>query len=298
MQPLIVCFILPSFLVFLLSTPVVRSDNSSVISNMMEDMGMKVPIECYTPPDLEEIFLRACGKVLSSNDTCPSVWNKFASAFGYKDPNDVTGDDYNDYFEAVPIVSSPSTVVFWSFVMRVIEEISEYPSITSSANQVASSIIITMATDDDVYCWCGSETQMLDTVNPCPLPGPTSVFWGKFSCSLAESTRGLAFWIGYGNRKGGAYQESSFFANYEFPKLTPDRVNGLVAIDIYDCSLSTGEKCGQGASLVRLQDEAKEKYGNEGYRCYEVCGNPTVEQQVPSLARSALDIIRNEQKSK
>ena len=264
----------------------------------MEDMGMTVPNKCYTPPDLEEIFLRACEKVLSSNDTCPLVWDKFASAFGNKDPNNVTGDDYNEYFEALPINSPPSTVVFWSSVKRVIEEISQYSSIISSANQDASSIVNAMVADDDVNCWCGNETHILDTVNPCPMPGPTSVFWGKFSCSLAESTTGLAFWIGYGDRKGGAYQEPSFFSTYEFPKLTPDRVNGLVVIDIYECSLGTGEKCAQGASLVRLQNEAVGKYGSEGYRCYEVCGNPTEEQQIPLLANSTLNIIRNEQESK
>ena len=54
-----------------------------------------------------------------------------------------------------------------------------------------------------------------------------------FSCLLGESAAGITFWIGYSDKAGGAYQDSSFFAKYEFPKLTPDRVKRLVIIDIY-----------------------------------------------------------------
>ena len=258
---------------------------------------MTVPNECYTPPDLENIFLRACVKVLNDNDTCPSVWSKFASAFGNKDPNNVTGDDYNDYFNAVPIVSNPNTVLFWSSVKNVIEEISKYPDISSSANQDSSSIVNTMIADGSVQCWCGNTTHLLDTVNACPMaPGPTTVFWQKFSCLLGESAEGITFWIGYGDKAGGAYQSSSFFAQYEFPKLTPDRVERLVIIDIYNCSMNTGERCGQG-TLAELQNQAMEKYGSAG-NCSEVCGNPSDKQQVSSLANTVLDIIREEQESK
>lgn len=261
---------------------------------------MTIPDQCYTPPDLEDIFIRACLKVLLNNNStqCESVWEAFTSAFGYKDPTTVVGENYKDYFSAVPIVSDPDTVLFWSSVINVIEEISKQPRISSSANQASSSIINRMRIDNGVQCWCGNETDLLDTVNPCPMmPGPTTVFWQKFSCLLGESAEGISFWVGYGDKQGGAYQDTSFFANYEFPKLTPDRVNRLVVIDMYDCDNSTGERCGE-KSLQTLQNQAVEKYGSTGYRCYEVCGNPQDEQQVPSLAEHALDIIRREQGSK
>ena len=210
----------------------------------------------------------------------------------------MTGDDYNDYFDVVPIVSPPNTVLFWSSVINVTKEISKYPNISSSANQVSSSIINAMIADDGVNCWCGNKTHHLDVVNPCPMvPGPTTVFWEKFSCLLGESATGSTFWIGYGDKAGGAYQNSSFFANYEFPKLTSDRVKRLVVIVMYDCSMNTGETCRLG-TLVELQNEAMEKYGSAGFQCYEVCGDPSDEQQVSSLADRALEIIREEQGSK
>ena len=296
-QHIVALSFLPSLFILLLSTPV--WSNNSTMKDMMEDMGMTMPDECYTPPDLENIFIDACVKVFSSNVTqCESVWNDFANAFGFKDPNTVTGDDYNDYFNAVPIKSDPNTVIFWSSVMSVIEEISKNPDISSSANQDSSSIINAMRTDNGMQCWCGNETHIIDTVNPCPMPGPTTVFWEKFSCSLAESASGISFWVGNGDRTGGAYQSNSFFANYEFPKLTADRVNRLVVIDIFDCDSNTGEKCDEG-TLAELQNQAVEKYGNTtGYQCYEVCGNLQDKQQVPSIANNALGIIREEQGSK
>ena len=71
--------------------------------------------------------------------------------------------------------------------------------------------------DDCVQCWCENKTHTLDIVNLCPMPGPTTVFWEKFSCLLGESASGISFWVGYGDRSGGAYHSNSFFANCEFP---------------------------------------------------------------------------------
>lgn len=287
----------PLFIIFLAVTPAVRSGSDQAIDMkaMMEDMGRNMPVQCFTPPNLEEIFMRACEKVVKDRVTCAVAWRGFTSAFEFTDPNNVTGDDYKAYFEVLPISGTPNSVVFWSGVQGVIEEISNYPNITSSANEDASNIINTMTADDGVQCWCGNESAILDTTNPCPMT-PTTVFWQELSCLLGESTTGITYWVGYGDREGGAYQSSSFFANYEFPKLTPDRVKRLVVVDIHKCGADIGEECGEG-TLKKLQRQAERKYGRSaGYACYEVCGNPWDEQQVLSLANDTLDVIRHEQR--
>ena len=48
------------------------------------------------------------------SDKCPEAWKGFTSAFEFKDPNNITGDDYEAYFDALPIFSPPNSVVFWS----------------------------------------------------------------------------------------------------------------------------------------------------------------------------------------
>ena len=216
-----------------------------------------MPEGCFTLPDLEDIFLHACRKVIDDSDKCPAAWIAFSGAFGFKNSNNITQEDYLDYFDALPIYSPPNSM-FWSGVQDVIEEISVYPNISSSANQDASNIINTMTADDGVECWCENESTLLDTVNPCPTT-ITSVFWQEFSCALGESATGIAYWVGYGDRESGAYQSSSFFANYEFPKLTPDRVKRLVIIDVHECGKDIGEECGEG-TLRRLQRQAERKY--------------------------------------
>lgn len=294
---LVAAALLPSLLVlFLAIAPAVKAGNGDgdMMKKMMEDMGRSMPEGCFTSPDLEEIFLRACQKVIEDSDRCPAAWIAFSSAFGFKDPNNVTQEDYLDYLNVLPIFSPPNSVVFWSGVQGVIEEISIYPNISSSANQDASNIINTMTADDGVQCWCGNKSALLDTVNPCPSI-TTTIFWQQFSCSLGESATGIAYWVGYGDREGGAYQSSSFFANYEFPKLIPDRVKRLVIIDVHECDKDIGEECGEG-TLRQLQRQAEKKYGRGmGAKCYEVCGNPWEEPQVPAIANDTLDIIREEQ---
>ena len=101
--------------------------------------------------------------MVEDSDKCPEAWKGFTSAFEFKDPNNITGDDYEAYFDALPISSPPNSVVFWSGVQGVIEQISKYPNISSSANQDASNIINTMTADDGVECWCGNESAVLDS---------------------------------------------------------------------------------------------------------------------------------------
>ena len=70
---------------------------------------MTVSDECRTPPNLITLFLNACYKVYHIPYKCQAACKAFTSAFGYKDPNTVTGDDYNDYFDLLPIYSPRST---------------------------------------------------------------------------------------------------------------------------------------------------------------------------------------------
>ena len=56
----------------------------------MEDMGMVLSDEFYTPPDLEDIFLNTCNQLVGNHTKCQSAWKGFTDAFGYKDIDFVT----------------------------------------------------------------------------------------------------------------------------------------------------------------------------------------------------------------
>lgn len=265
--------------------------------NIMEDMGRNVSVSCFTPPNLSQIFSRACMKVLDDNITqCSFAWTAFKVAFGLKDPSAVTAEDYDTYFDVLPVKSPANTAVYWSgmSVESVVELLSQYPKISSIVNQVSSRIVNTMMKDDNVLCWCGNTTAFLDTVNPCPTT-PVVKFWEAFSCHFGESGRGIVFLIVDGNRKGGAFQNTSFFAKFEFPKLISARINRLVVININDCNSKIVEKCGEG-TLKQLEDQAVGKYGRGvGYHCEVVCGSASDKQKVALLANDTLQIIKEEQ---
>lgn len=285
-------FLLSVFMVFFVTSVSSKTTTDQDIK-MMEDMGRSVPKRCYTSPNLEIIFSRACGKVLNNVTRCSFAWTAFTLAFGYKDPNKVTEKDYKLFFDVLPVYSPPNSAVHWSGVKSVVKKLSEYPKVSSSANQVSSGIINGMATDNNVLCWCGNTTAFLDTVNPCPIT-PVVAFWKAFSFYFANSSVGVTFWIGDGSRKGGAFQNTSFFARIEFPNLQNNGVNKLVVINIRDCN-KNNEKCSQGTLKV-LENQAARKYGYFGYRCQEVCGNASDEKKIDNLVNGCLKIIKEEQK--
>ena len=264
---------------------------------MMEDMGRSVPDRCFTPSNLKSVFLRACKGVLNGNVTrCSFAWTSFRLAFGRKDPNTITLKDYDTYFDVLPIKSRANSAIYWSgaSLENVVEEISKEPMILSSVNHDSSYIINTMMKDYNVTCWCGNKTAFLDTSNPCPIT-PVVSFWQAFSSHFGESGRGIVYYIGDGNRAEGAYQNTSFFASFELPKLISDRVNKLVVIDIYDCNNEMVEKCGE-RTLKVLENRAMSKYGSLGYECEEVCGNTSDVQLISLLANDTLQVIREEQR--
>ena len=265
-------------------------------NKMMEDMGRSVPNRCFTPRNLESVFLRACKVVLNNNTTqCSFAWIAFKVAVGFKDPKSVTAEDYSTYFDVLPVISPANSAVYWSGmnIKNIVKEISEQPKISSSVNQVSSRIINIMIEDDNVMCWCGNTTAFLDTVNPCPIT-PVVAFWQAFSRHFGEAGRGVVYFIGDGNKENGVYQNLSFFASFEFPKLN-SRINRLVVIDIYDCDGNMVEICGEGTLKV-LEDKAISKYGKDvGYNCEVVCANSSDTQKVSLLVNQTLQIIREEQ---
>lgn len=250
---------------------------------------MTMQDECYTPKNIKSFFLNSCNDVLKDANKCQNAFVAFYEGFGQKDPNTVTESDYNAYFGILPVVSAPNSALFWSGVINVIEKVSQYPGISSSATQASSLIINKMYASYNVMCWCGNTTDYFDFYNPCP-PTPTYMFWAQFSILLGKSATGVAFWAAYGNRDGGAYSPDSFFAKYELPNMV--KVKRLVVIDIYNPN-KKGEKCEQG-SLALLRNEAVNIYGNDGYQCSVINGDPTDPKQVDTLAAATYAIIQKE----
>ena len=248
---------------------------------------------CYTLPNFQELFIDSCLIVLKDDanvETCQNAWETFSSGFAFKDPMMVKLDDYKAYFDLLEIKSKPNSVVFWSGVMNLIEEVSKTTKIpiSSSFTQPASSIINNMTVYPD--CWCGNDSG-IDYINPCPLM-PSISFWAKLSSLLGKSASGISFWVGNGERNGSAFRNISLFSKYEFPNPNPPGDTKLVVLDIH--RMGIGEVCSNG-SLAELQNLATEKFGEDGYTCYDVYGNVADPTMLMELSDDVLDIIAEEQ---
>ena len=114
----------------------------------------------------------------------------------------------------------------------------------------------------------------------------TAAFWARFSVKFAQSAQGTAFFLGYGEKKNGAFNNmSSFFSQHELPNLSPPRVTEVVVMVVTN---GTGESCGKG-TLVTLQERILAR--NLKFSCYDIFGNPTVTSQVEALSTCASKII-------
>ena len=266
--------------------------------------------DCFTPRNITADFNSSCYQAANfskvnltssapnantigfpADTVCPEAWNNFMNAFAGKDPSTVNLSDYDGYYAVLPITPGANEVLFWSGTPMITDFVSTMNSKICSSFTLASSVIVNGLGID--VCWCGNASGGIEYDNPCP-PMPTTSFWASFSCMLGVNAKGTVFWLAWGERPGGTFQMGNFFALYEFPALVAPRVTKLVVFDVHREGM--GESCGEG-SLVTLENEAKSKFSEKGYLCYNIFGDAKTtnmsEQQ--RLAEMIVPLIRMEQ---
>ena len=134
------------------------------------------------------------------------------------------------------------------------------------------------------YCTLFTLADGIDYTNQCPC-SVTVAFWERFSMQFALSAQGTAFYLGYGEKPGGTFQPTSFFAVHELPNLSPPRVSNVVVMVVTD---STGESCGKG-TVATLENRIRAR--NLDFSCYDIFGDPTITSQVEELSVCASKII-------
>ena len=67
----------------------------------------------------------------------------------------------------------------------------------------------------------------IDYVNEC-LCSVSGNFWDRFSVDFARASSGSAYWLGDGQRDGGAFSSSSYFSTVELPNMNADEVVAIV----------------------------------------------------------------------
>ena len=247
--------------------------------------------QCMSPCDLEAQYLTSCSNNTAVNDTtCMSAWDAFLAAFDGKTPSAVMQADYNSYYQVLPVMVTRNQALFWSGTSPLAEGISLMNrTICSSFTEPSAASVHGMG---DV-CWCGNASMpgVVDCVNPCN-GNPKTQFWASFSTMLGQRAEGVVFWLAWGERENGTYQNGSFFARYEFPSLSSSRVSKLVVLVVHHEGM--GESCGEG-SLITLEALSVAKFGASGYTCYDVIGNVSIMDM--GVVQEIVDTINMEQQS-
>ena len=240
---------------------------------------------CKIPDSLEKSFLKNCKDEGIKDGKCHDAWIDFSGAFGSKPPGEVEMEDYNAYFDRLPLKLHPNSVLFWSGTYGLVDIISQRTDETSSSFTEQSSRIVNNL--GRTTPWCEPKNDR-----------PSDRFWAAFSTKLGTEAQRIVFWIAAGeskDRKDGkhdTYRKSSFFSQYELPALKVPRVSKLVVIDVH--RKGVGEACGKG-TLIDLENEVLGK--SITYQCEEVYGDPrtTDLDERQRLAKQVITIIRREQ---
>ena len=86
----------------------------------------------------------------------------------------------------------------------------------------------------------------IDYVNDC-LCSVSGNFWDRFSVYFARASSGSGYWLGDGERDGGAFYSSSDFSTFELPNMNADEVVAIVVHrkgkgKSYECELGLHRK--------------------------------------------------------
>ena len=239
---------------------------------------------------MEDLYLESCINVNVSSTTCTEAWEAFLSAFSEKDPSTVKQTDYDSYFRVLPILVARNQALFWSNTSELAKGISLLdPSICSSFTELSAASVNGIGKNE---CWCGyTNTSGVDCENECN-GVPSTQFWVSFSTMLGQRAEGVVFWLAWGERPNGTYQNTSFFAVNEFSALEYPRVSRLVTLNVHN--RGEGESCGEGTLRI-LEALSEAEFGTSGYMCYDVYGNASFMDM--AVVRNIVNIIHTEQSS-
>ncbi|XP_068686556.1 ADP-ribosyl cyclase/cyclic ADP-ribose hydrolase-like [Montipora foliosa] len=223
---------------------------------------------------LKDIVLGRCWDFIRQHNNlgdknCSRIWDKFYSAFAYKDPCSIKFDEYRPYFEEVGMDTvKPNKSLFWSGTYRVAHVFSDFGSLVTLEDTMAGWIV-------NGLTWCGSQSKGSDGINYTSCPQTCDYkkpFWGQASLRFAKKASGVVQVLVNGARvnKSGdpipAYGKRSYFAQFELPNMRKEMVTKLLVLVMHSIGSPDLETCKNG-SIKLLQEDAK-RYGIKTV-CYD-----------------------------
>ncbi|KAM6429161.1 ADP-ribosyl cyclase/cyclic ADP-ribose hydrolase 1 isoform 3-T3 [Rhynochetos jubatus] len=188
-----------------------------------------------TTKNLREVILGRCYSYVVArypeypelgDKDCLKIWESLKHAFIYKNPCNITPEDYQPLMELAshPIPCNKS--LFWS---KTNDLAHRYTKSNQNFLTLEDTLLGYMA---DRVSWCGDPSAPGINYESCPKrseceSNPSSVFWKMASKMFAEAACGEVQVMLNGSVEAGAFRSSSIFGSIEIFNLNPDKVSAV-----------------------------------------------------------------------
>ncbi|XP_032916449.1 ADP-ribosyl cyclase/cyclic ADP-ribose hydrolase 1-like [Catharus ustulatus] len=216
-----------------------------------------------TTKNLSEVILGRCYNFIRvqrpelGDKDCQKIWESLKDAFIYKNPCNITPEDYQPLMELAshPIPCNKS--LFWS---KTNDLVHRYTKSNTNFLTLEDTLLGYMA---DNISWCGDPSAPGINYESCPRrseceSNPKSVFWKVASKMFAEAACGVVQVMLNGSIEAGAFRSTSIFASVEVLNLDPNKVSEVHIWLMQDIGGPQSESC-SGRSIQKLKSILEEK---------------------------------------
>ncbi|XP_067386394.1 ADP-ribosyl cyclase/cyclic ADP-ribose hydrolase 1 [Emydura macquarii macquarii] len=216
-----------------------------------------------TTENLEQIILGRCYNYVTTvnpalrDKDCQKIWETMKNAFIYKNPCNITIEDYQPLMDLAshPIPCNKS--LFWS---KTNDLVHRYTKTNHSFLTLEDTLLGYMT---DGVSWCGNPSSPGINYKSCPKwseceSNPSSVYWKMASKMFAERACGVVQVMLNGSIDAGAFINSSIFGSIEIFNLDPDKVSTVQIWLMHNIGGPQSESC-MGPSITRLKSILEER---------------------------------------
>ncbi|XP_058659863.1 ADP-ribosyl cyclase/cyclic ADP-ribose hydrolase 1-like [Ammospiza nelsoni] len=216
-----------------------------------------------TTKNLQEVIVGRCYNYITAqhpelgDKDCLKIWESLKDAFIYKNPCNITPEDYQPLMELAshPIPCNKS--LFWS---KTNDLVHRYTKSNQNFLTLEDTLLGYMA---DRVSWCGDPSAPGINYESCPKrneceSNPGSVFWKMASKMFAEAACGVVQVMLNGSVEAGAFRSSSIFGSIEIFNLDPDKVTEVHIWLMQNIGGPQSESC-SGHSIQRLINILEER---------------------------------------
>ncbi|XP_013915471.1 PREDICTED: ADP-ribosyl cyclase/cyclic ADP-ribose hydrolase 1 [Thamnophis sirtalis] len=211
-----------------------------------------------TTEHLMEIVLGRCYNFINTinselrNKDCLRVWKLFEQAFLYKDPCNVTIEDYQPLMDLARYPIPCNKSLFWS---KTNDLAHHYTKTNHDFLTLEDTLLGYIA---DGITWCGNPSDSGVNYESCPKRtecenNPSSVYWKLASKMFAEASCGTVQVMLNGSAETGAFRKSSIFGSVEIVNLNPEKVSKMQIWLMHDIDGPQRESC-TGPSIAQLRE--------------------------------------------